>query len=433
METLIVDPAGVETLVKRYRDRTPRSEAIGARAERVMPAGDTRAAGYHEPYPLTLVSGRGEWLRDLDDHEYLDLSYNYTSLVHGHAYGPIVDAVEATHRDGTAWPARSEPQIELAELLVDRLASVDQVRFANSGTEAAMLAMHVARIATGRPKVLMARCGYHGSHEYFDVGAHDGAVEIPGAEDGVLTAEYGDAADFERVLAEHGSDIAAVFLEPVMGSGGIRSASPEFLAAVRRATTAAGALLVLDEVITFRLGTGGAQAALGVTPDLTLLGKLIGGGYPVGAVGGRADLMAILDPRRGRYLHSGTFNGNRITAVAGAVSVRELTAARIDTMASLAADLDDGLRRLAARHGVPLTVSRAGSLLNLFVTSEVPRPGDRPDGPAMAALHLAGLLHGLHFPARGMLVVSTLTTPATITEALARFDAAFADLTAIAA
>lgn len=433
MESFAVDPAGMDALVKSYRARTPRSEAIGERAERVMPAGDTRAAGFHEPYPLTLVSGRGDQLRDLDGHRYLDLSCNYTSLVHGHAHPAITDAVEGALRDGTAWPARSEPQIELAELLVDRITSVDQVRFCNSGTEAAMLAMHVARIATGRPKVLMARCGYHGSHEYFDIGAHDGAVHIPGAEEGVLTAEHGDAADFERVLAEHGGEIAAVFLEPVMGSAGIVSAPPAFFAAVARAASDAGALLVLDEVITFRLGTGGAQADLGVTPDLTMLGKLIGGGFPVGAVGGRADLMAILDPRGGRYLHSGTFNGNRITATAGAVSVRELTADRIDRMAALAAQLDDGLRGVAAGHGVPLEIRRTGSLLNLYVSSTLPRPGARPDATAMAALHLAGLNHGLHFPARGMLVLSTLTTEQTVADAIERFDAAFADVAAIAA
>jgi glutamate-1-semialdehyde 2,1-aminomutase len=218
-----------------------------------------------------------------------------------------------------------------------------------------------------------------------------------------------------------------------MGSAGIVTAPPSFFAAVARAASDAGALLVLDEVITFRLGAGGAQADLGVTPDLTMLGKLIGGGFPVGAVGGRVDLMAILDPRGGRYLHSGTFNGNRITAIAGGVSVRELTAARIDRMATLAAQLDDGLRRVAAAHGVPLEVRRAGSLLNLYVSSTPSRPGERPDAAAMAALHLASVNHGLHFPARGMLALSTLTNEQTLADALERFDAAFGDLAAIAA
>lgn len=417
-----------ETPVELFRRLTPGSAAAGARAERVMPGGDTRAAGFHAPYPLTLERGEGARVVDVDGRAYWDLLGNFTSLVHGHGYPPIVDAVERQVRNGTAWPARNLQQIELAEALVERVASVEQVRFTNSGTEAAMLALNAARVVTGRGGVLMARFGYHGSYEAFEVGAFDGRFHLPGAVRAEL-APFGDADGFEAAIERLGPDLAAVFLEPVLGSAGVVDAEPAFFRRVHDACRRVGALLVLDEVITFRLGVGGRQEALGVAPDLTLFAKLIGGGFPVGAVGGRAEVMAVMDPRQGRMFHSGTFNGNPVTAAAGLVSVRELTAVRIERMATLAEELDRSLHGSARRVGLPFSTRRVGSMLNLYLTDEAPAASiERTDAELMSAFHLAAMNNGLHLASRGLIALSTVMTEADIADIGQRFAATIDDV-----
>ncbi len=414
---------------QRYIDRTPLSAAMGPRARKVMPAGETRAAGYHTPYPLTFAEAHGTRLRDIDGNEYFDLSNNFTSLLHGHAYPPIVDAVSKVIGAGTAWPARNNTQVELAELICSRVPSVELVRFCNSGSEANMLALHVARTHTGRHKVLMAKFGYHGSHEVFEAGffGNEGEHAWPHT----IVAPWGDAAAFEAVLAAEGDEIAAVFLEAAMGSSGLVEAPPEFFQRVIDATHRAGAVFVLDEVITLRMSEGGHQVNLGITPDLTTLGKIIGGGYPVGAVGGNAELMNLLDPSRGRIFHSGTFNGNPVTTAAGVVSFGHLTSERIATMAAQAERLDTHLAASAAAVGLPFSSRRVGSLINIYFTPEPPAANVvREDAAIMRDVHLAGMNHGLYFASRGLLVLSTVTTDEHIDEACRGFDAAFADAAA---
>lgn len=422
-------PARSSAIEAAYVARTPSSAAIGPRARQVMPAGETRAAGYHLPYPLTMAHGRGHLLTDIDGHSYIDLSNNFTSLLHGHAYPPIVEAVSRVIGAGTAWPARNATQIELAEMITSRVPSVDLVRFCNSGSEANMLALHVARTQTGRLKVLVARFGYHGSHEAFEAGffGNEGDKSWPHT----LTARWGDAADFEQVLAERGDEIAAVFLEGFMGSSGLIDAPAEFFHRVQAASQRAGAVFVLDEVISLRMSTGGHQVNLAVRPDLTTMGKIIGGGYPVGAVGGRRDLMDLLDPGRGRIFHSGTFNGNPVTTAAGLVSFGDLTTERIDAMAARAAHLEDRLAASAGAHGVPFSCRRIGSLLNIYADAEPPAANMvRRDGDVMRLIHLAGMNHGLYFASRGLLVLSTVMGDEIVDEAADRFDAVFRDVAA---
>jgi glutamate-1-semialdehyde 2,1-aminomutase len=269
----------------------------------------------------------------------------------------------------------------------------------------------------------MARYGYHGSAPHFEVGTegHEGPE--------TLLATYGDAASFEAVLAERGSEVAAVILEPVMGAGGLAAATRGFLERVGDAAHAAGALLVLDEVITLRLSVGGAQRSLGIRPDLTAMGKIIGGGFPVGAVGGREDLLALCNPAEPRLYHSGTFNGNPVTTAAGLVSLRHLTAERIELMASQAGALDAVLAKGAADLGLPLTVRREGSLLQLFFSPSAPEATPlRTDGAAITAFHLAALNHGVFFAPRGLLALATVHDDDLIDETGQRLRAALEDL-----
>jgi glutamate-1-semialdehyde 2,1-aminomutase len=414
----------MSSIEDRFRALTPNCARLAERAERVMPGGDTRTTTYHRPYPLTIARADGAFLFDADGNRYVDLLGNYTSLVHGNAYPPIVEAATKAARGGTAWPARSEAQVELAELICSRIDTIERVRFCNSGTEAGMLAAQLARRLTGRKFVLMARHGYHGSYDDLELGllGHDGERTTLGA--------FGDAASFEKVLDERGSEIAAVFLEPVMGSAGMVAPPPGFLDRVATAARRAGAMLVIDEVITLRLHEGGAQKLFGVRPDITMMGKIIGGGFPVGALGASAEVMKAFDPReRGAMPHSGTFNGNPVTCAAGAVSVRELTQERIDQMDAQAKRLTSELARLARDLELPFSVRQTGSLMNIFFTREPP-PATilREDSRMIANFHLAALTHGLFFAPRGLIALSTVISDELLSEICERAADAMTDL-----
>ena len=411
-----------------YEQNTPKSAAAQRRAAAAVMGGNSRGAANHGPYPLTIDHGAGSRLVDIDGREYLDLINNFTSLVHGHAYPPIVEAASRQVGRGTAWVANNVWQTELAEALIERVDSFDSVRFTNSGTEAGMLALQIARTVTGRTNVLMARYGYHGSLMEFEVGSFPMLFDEHG-QDRTHLAAFNDADDFEAVLAAHGSDIAAVVLEPVTGGGGVVQATPEFLTRVRDAAHAAGALLILDEVIAFRLAAGGSQALLGVQPDLTMLGKLIGGGFPVGAVGGSNEYMGIFDPANPRGFHSGTYNANPVTMAAGLVSVRELTAERIERMDALGERLADALARSAGQHGLPFCLNRQGSLIQIYFQEELPpNTFESTDAKLSSAFHLAGLNHGMMIAARGMIALSTVMDEALIDDAAQRADAAMEDV-----
>lgn len=422
LKPVLCDP-GASEIVAEYLKRTPLSAEFHARAEELLPGGNSRQASFWRPYPITVKRGQGIHLTDIDGNEYLDLINNFTAMVHGHAYPPIIEAVQKQLPNGTGWAAGCPEQLDLAQEIVGRVASVEQIRFTNSGTEAANLALMIARTLTGREKVLMARYGYHGSLMEFEVGSF--------GSEGPMTfiAGFNDLEDFRAVLDRHGSDIAAVFLEAVQGPGGVYPANAEFLSGVRDAAHDAGALFVLDEVLTFRFGTGGCQAEYDLDPDLTMFGKLIGGGFPVGAVGGKKDHMKIFDPADLKAFHTGTFNANPITMAAGAVSVRELTAERIANMDSLAGELKSGLERAAAKTGLPLSINRFGSVLNLYFSPVAPESAIlREDDEMMARFHLAALNRKLFIPSRGMIALSTVMTQNTIEEALERAGAAFEDV-----
>ena len=418
----------MSTIEERYCSITAKSAAVAKRAEHVMPGGDTRSVQQYRPYSLTIVRGEGPFLFDADGNRYIDLLGNYTSLVHGNAYPPIVEAIRDAAGRGTAWPARSLAQVELAELLSNRVRSIEQVRFCNSGTEAGMLAAHVARRMTGRKLILMARHGYHGSYDDLEVG--------PAGQEGERTmlADFGDANAFEALLSERGKEIAAVFLEPVLGSAGVVIPPPGFLTRVREATRRAGTVFVIDEVITLRLASGGAQELFDVQPDLTMMGKIIGGGLPVGALGGAESLMSCLDPRnRGALWHSGTFNGNPLTCAAGAVSVRELTKERIDTMDRLGDRLARELKKAATAVELPFSVRRIGSLMNVFFLNDPPPPTiARDDAKLIGEFHLAALNHGLFLAPRGMIALSTVMTDELMMEIIERASQALQDVASVA-
>jgi glutamate-1-semialdehyde 2,1-aminomutase len=395
-----------------FAGRTPRSAERYARALRVMPGGDTRAATFYPPYPVGLRHGEGVDIQDLDGNGYVDFLLNYTSLILGHRHPAVLAAVDAAVAHGTAFAAPVPGQVELAETLVERVPSVERVRFVNSGTEATTSALWAARAFTGRRYVVKAIGGYHGSAPELDKAIRPGSFPagVPDTS-AVRAVRYNDADALERAIEQ--GDVAAVVLEPVMGAAGVVLPAAGYLARAQAAARRAGALFILDEVITFRLGRGGYQGLAGLEPDLTAFAKIIGGGFPVGAVGGRADAMEVFAPGASPgVIHSGTFNGNPVTVAAGLRTLELLdddVYARLDRLGSM---LAEGLRDAIRETGAPAQVTHVGSLVNLHFTERQIVDADiaaAVDPVAAAAFHLGLLNRGIFIATRGLFALSAVT------------------------
>jgi glutamate-1-semialdehyde 2,1-aminomutase len=397
-------------LVAEYLARTPRSAALFERATASLPGGSTRTTIFSAPYPPYMVRGEGIRTWDLDGNEYRDFLGNYTSLILGHAHPEVVAAVEAQVRLGSAFAAPTETEIELAEEIRSRLPSVERIRFTNSGTEATMFAIRAARAFTGRALLAKFEGAYHGTHDTvlaWSPGVPEGTSEL------VLELPWGDPEGVDRAIAGRERDLAAIIIEPVQGAGGVRAAEPAFLVFLRELAIRIGALLIFDEVIAFRVGPNGAQGRLGgVRPDLTTLGKIIGGGYPSGAFGGRAEVMDQFDARRsGALVHGGTFNGNPVAAAAGLATLRHLTPERFDELERLGDRLRSTLAAAFSREGLDASVGGVASIFQVFPGPSLAAPEGL--GP-QAALFLGLLLDGFHLAPRGMGAMATPTTDADV-------------------
>lgn len=354
-----------------------------ARAQRVIPGGvnsPARAFGAVGREPVFVARGDGAYLYDVDGNQYVDYIGSWGPHILGHRPPAVVAAVEKALANGTSFGAPTVLESELAELIVDAVPSVEKVRMVNSGTEATMSAIRLARGHTGRDVVVKFAGCYHGHVDSLLVQAGSGALthgtpSSPGVPDGctkdTLVLEYNDADAVRTALAEKGDRIAAVILEPVVGNMGVVVPEPGFLEACREACTAAGTLLIFDEVMTgFRLAYGGAQELFGVTPDMTTLGKIVGGGLPVGAYGGRADVMDSVSPV-GPVYQAGTLSGNPIAMASGIATLRSLKEedpyAAIDRQTE---KLAAGLAAAAEAAGLPHQIARVGSMFTLFFNPE---------------------------------------------------------------
>jgi glutamate-1-semialdehyde 2,1-aminomutase len=386
-------------LKRDYRSRTAGSQKLHQRLIRVLPGGETRSVTHFDPYPLAIQAATGVTLLDVDGNKYIDVLNNYTSLVHGHGYGPAVEAIARATASGIAYSGPHSALLELAELLVGRYPAVELVRFTNSGTEAALLALRIARHYTGRQGVVIFEGGYHGAVPQF----MDGDPQV-------VRLPYNE---IEKTRETVGNDTAAVFVEPFLGSGGVVAADVGFLETVRSITAATGTLMVLDEVQSLRNHYSGVHGALGILPDIVLMGKIIGGGTPVGAVGGRATVLQSTAPStRAGLQHSGTFNGNPLTMAAGAAALGGLDSEAIERLNSRATTMESALEEVIATAGVAAHVSRAGSILQVHPGSiqRGQRTARSDDPDRTAALHLALLLEGVYAAPRGMLNLSTAFT-----------------------
>ena len=434
-----------ERLRERFRGRTSRSAELYARALGSLPGGNTRTSTFFRPHPLFADRAEGCRLHDVDGNVYLDLLNNFTSLIHGHGHPRITAAIAAQAAKGTVYAAPVETQLALAEEITRRVPSMQRIRFTNSGTEAVMNALRVARAFTGRSKFLKMEGGYHGSYDPVEIsiapgpdgpawpaGEPDEIGLSPALMDEVLVAPFNDLATTRRLIEQHHEELAAVIVEPLMAAGGMIPADQRFLDGLRTATTAHRVLLILDEIISFRLAPGGAQQLYRVEPDLTTLGKIIGGGLPIGAFGGRADIMTLFDPRRtDRMTHAGTFNGSPICMAAGLASLELLTPAEIDRINRLGDRLRDGFQAAFTATGVRGRATGHGSLLQThLVDGEVRnyRDGARAPGWYRRVTHLALLTRGVFSNWRTSFNVSTAMGEAEVDEAIAAFRAVLEEL-----
>jgi glutamate-1-semialdehyde 2,1-aminomutase len=369
-----------------YRAEDARSRRLHERALAVMPGGNTRHSVALSPYPVYVASGRGCRVTDVEGEERIDFLNNFTSLIHGHADPDVTAAVQARVALGTAFAAPTELDVLLAEALVERIPGVEQVRFCNSGSEAVMLALKAARAFTGRPKIAKIEGAYHGLYDYAQVsespapetwGPADRPTSVyergtaPSVAGDVVVMPWNDVETCTRLLEENRDTVAAVIVDALPLGLSLIAPVPGFLQRLREVTREHGILLVADQVLTFRLGYDGAFPDPAVRPDLVCLGKIIGGGLPVGATGGRADVMSVFDATKASLVHhGGTYNGNPVTMAAGLATLRKLTPAAFARLDVLGDTLRDKLRHLLAARRAKAQVLGRGSLFCVRLTDE---------------------------------------------------------------
>lgn len=363
------------------------SGALYARALQVLPGGNTRGTVYRRPFPLYATRGVGSRIVDADGIERVDFVNNYTTLIHGHAHPHVLERVMRVMQDGTCFGLPTETEIQLAEMLCQRLPTVERIRFTNSGSEAVMMALKAARAYTGRTKIAKFEGCYHGSYDYVEVSlepteADWGDVDEPasvaysagtpaGVLEDVVVLPFNDERRTVAILEEHKHELAGVIFDPLPNRIGFIPARPSFVRSLQEFCSSEGVVLISDEVISFRLAQGGAQAVFGYSADLTTLGKIIGGGFPIGAVGGREDIMSVFDPSSGRARvpHAGTFNANPVSMTAGIASLELLTDRAIHELNRLGESARRKVQGALNRADSGWQVSGQGSLLRILPTS----------------------------------------------------------------
>ncbi|MBX3432536.1 MAG: glutamate-1-semialdehyde 2,1-aminomutase [Pirellulales bacterium] len=425
-----------------------RSVAAFQRACRLMPGGvnsPARAFGAVGGTPVFIDRAAGAYLWDVDGNRYIDYIGSWGPMILGHRHPAVVAALEEAIHRGTSYGAPTEAESELAELIIEAVPSVEMVRLVNSGTEATMSAIRLARGFTGRDVVVKFAGNYHGHVDCLLVSAGSSAATLGvptspgvtlGAAQDTIVAEYNDVANLEAVFAEHGPRIAAVIFEPVVGNMGVVVPRPEFVATLNTLPKRHGALVVCDEVMTgFRLSLGGAQQAFGIEPDLTTMGKIVGGGLPVGAYGGRREIMENVLPA-GKVFQAGTLSGNPLATAAGATTLRLLRDdPPYERLETITAKLEAGLHEAAQRHGIVHTIARVGSMMTLFFRQGSVagwREASAADTKMFAAYFWELMNRGVYMPCSQFeaLFVSAAHTDEDVEETIASAEGAFAALAA---
>ena len=407
-----------DSLNEKYRTENPRSYEAFERALKVMPGG-AKGAYFHPPYSLYMARGEGCYVFDVEGRRYVDFANHHTAQVLGHHHPVVIEAVTKQVASGIALGAPTGIETEIAEEMCRRVKSLERIRFCNSGTEATLHAIRLARGFSGRPKIAKFEGGYHGSHDVVEVsvgppldkaGQESAPVSVPTAggmsphaAEEVIVLPYNDQGAVERLVQQHREELACVIFDP---KAGILPLREEFPRAVREITRQNDVLLVFDEIVGFRAGTGGLQEVYGIDPDLSTYGKTVGGGFPVGAFGGRADIMDLLDSSKGStgFFQSGTFSAHPVVMAAGLAMLQQLTPEAIEHLNGLADRLCAGLNVLFAEKGIAAQAINDGSVFSIYFTDEELinyRSLSRTDKEMPARVFLALLLQG-YFLSHGL-------------------------------
>ena len=396
----------IEAAVRRYAERNPQSRALHELACASMPGGNTRSALYWAPFPLYVTHSEGCQVRDADGHDYLDVLGEFTAGLYGHSDPVIADAIARTVAGGYSNGAPGASEIQLSQLICKRFPSVASVRFCNSGTEANLYALTLARLFTGRNKLLGFSGAYHGG-----VFAFSGGGSPMNAPYDWTLARLNDRAGTAALIERLGPDLAAVIIEPMMSNGGCIPAEPAFLQMLRDKCSEVGAVLIFDEIVTSRMGPGGLQRRLGITPDMTTFGKYFGAGFSSGVFGGRADIMNLLNPSvPGALMHSGTFNNNVYSMTVGYAALNNVfTPERAEALYADGESLRSRLNDIARSISPAVQFTGCGSIMNIhFHRGVMTCPEDLAVEPKelFRLFHLDLLEEGIYAAARGQINLS---------------------------
>ena len=434
-----------------YLDQGSKSKQLYDRALSVMPGGNSRHTIVMDPYPAYAQSGQGCRVTDVEGQERIDFINNYTALIRGHSDPDVTAVVSEVIHNGTAFSLPTEYDIRLAELLVDRIPSAEQVRFCNSGSEAVLLAIRAARAYTGRSRIAKFEGCYHGIYDYAQasdssrpgnwgmVDSPETTLEtsmVPNLGKDVVTLPWNRPEICRQLIEECADELAAVLIDPLPSALGLLSPVEGFLETLRELTETLGVMLIFDEVMSFRIDYRGAGHANGVTPDLMSMGKIIGGGFPVGAVAGNAAIMSVFDHRPGEKIHhGGTYNGNPVTMAAGYETMRLMTENEYGRLAELGEVLRGNLSEMLKQRSVPHQVTGRGSMFCLLLSDRCPVDFReliecRNSGPDLSGLDREMLSRGVLLGSRGLFGV--LSTPMTEAELDQFVDALDQSLKALA-
>ena len=378
-------PSGETTA---YRSETSRSKQLYHRALQILPGGNTRHSVALAPYPIYVRSGNGCRVVDVEGEERIDFINNFTSLILGHSNAEVMEAVRQQLGKGTAFAMPTEPELELASLLVDRIDYIEKIRFCNSGSEAVMLAIKAARAFTGKPKIAKIEGAYHGSYDYAQVSESPDPAQwgdpaepvslaessnTPSVTDDVVVMPWNNTQACQAIIEKHKDDLAAVIIDPLPAALGLIPPQPGFLEALREITRNYGILLIADEVISFRLSYHGACHLHGIKPDLTAMAKIMGGGFPVGSVGGSDEVMEVFDHTKegGHQVHhAGTFNANPVSMIAGLTTMKQMTPQAYEHLNDMGEYIRCKINDLITQKELPAQVTGQGSLFWVHLTDK---------------------------------------------------------------